>query len=247
MSIHSDNHNAGSQAMKFTFAVKHLSDILEQAREQLTTCRTLYTGEGINDATLMSAFTTADEQITLVQAAMKKTLSANERRFDIIEFLTDALTMETTTIAELHRCITVLPAGEITDAMRQIIREEKQHEQALARSIRQLGGEPRVNVDVAPITERSESILDVLRRHRESELTTLAHYELGLSRFDEPEFQWVLGQLAISEKQHVGKLDHLVDAITQKYPSADLLPAELKNITWTDPYMGPRGDRPWIE
>lgn len=150
--------------------------------------------------------------------------------------------MEHSAIGQMQTSLAVIPDRQPRDTLNELLLEEKQHEQALVARIRQLGGDPYVEYE--PSAQPADvSILDLLDRHRDEELRTQKHYELGLSRFEEPEFQWMLGQLNLEEQRHIAELDKL----TEKYRSADVLPPELKKLKWVDPYMGPPGERPWIE
>jgi len=228
--------------MSFSFAVKKLDDQVVQTLRALDDSKRLYQDEGINQPELLETVTQTRETLDNLRASLRGILAANERRFDMIEFLTEALKMEHNAIAELQSCLRVIPDQQLQKTLNELLMDENKHEEALARRITALGGEPRVAYEAMPRPENI-SILDLLHHHRDEELKTQRHYELGLSRFEEPEFQWILGQLNIEEQGHLAKLDEVIE----KYRSADVIPPELKNIRWVDPYMGPPGDRAWIE
>jgi rubrerythrin len=150
--------------------------------------------------------------------------------------------MEHCIVGDLQSYMRVIPDEELKNDLNKLLLEEKKHEEALASRIRSLGGEPQVAYNIAP-RPREISVLELLKRHRKSDEKCRAHYEIGLTRFREPEFQWILGQLAMEEQEHVGIIDNLI----QKYQSTEVISPELKNIKWIDPYMGSPGDRPWVE
>ena len=232
--------------MKFTFAVKQLRDAMRQTSQKIEQCRKLYNSEDIDHSELLQMLNDADSSLKSLANTISSTVAANERKFDIIEYLADALTMEHDTIDLLQYCTAVLPAGELRDTLNAMLKEEAEHQHALAETIRGIGGEPHIDHEVVkPAPDMN--VLDLLKKHRIDEQKIHDHYETGLNRFEEPEFQWILGQLNLGEKKHLEELDRLIAEITEKYPTIDLLPDELKNAKWIDPTMGKPGDRPWIE
>ncbi len=228
--------------MQFSFAVKKLDDKLVNTLEILQDCRRLYDADGICEPALLDTFTQTGENIEKLRETLKNILAANERRFDMIGFLTEALHMEHHIVGELQSYMRVIPDAELKNDLNNLMLEENKHEEALAARIRSLGGESQTTYNAAP-RPREISILELLKRHKKSDEECKRHYEVGLTRFREPEFQWMIGQLVMEEQQHV----HMLDDLIHKYESADVVSPELKHIKWVDPYMGTPGDRPWVE
>ncbi|MFA5866112.1 MAG: hypothetical protein WC975_15680 [Phycisphaerae bacterium] len=228
--------------MQFSFAVKKLDDNLKQTLVILQNCRTLYDQDGICESNLLDTLTRTGENLDQLRETLQNILAANERRFDMIEFLVQALNMEHHIVGEMQSYMRVIPDEELKADLNKLLLEETKHEEALASRIRSLGGESQTTYNVAP-RPREISILELLKRHKISDEQCRQHYEVGLTRFREPEFQWILGQLAMEEREHVTQLDALI----QKYQSSDVMSQELKHIKWVDPYMGTPGDRPWVE
>lgn len=232
--------------MRFAFAVRKLDGQLNEAIEQIGQCQRLYQKDGIHEPALAASLQATRESLESLRRSLSGIVAANERKFDMIAYLTEALKMEHGTVSELQSCLRVMPESPVRETLHRMLLEEKQHEEALVKRIVDLGGEPRVDLEIPP-RPTSLSIADLLDQHRQRELATQRHYELGLSRFEEPEFQWILGQLNIEEKEHLKKLDELLGHVVQKDETAALVPHELREIRWVDPYMGEPGERPWIE
>jgi rubrerythrin len=228
--------------MQFSFAIKKLDDRLKLTQDVLQDCRKLYDQDGICEPNLLDTLTRTGENLDQLRDTIKNILAANERRFDMIGFLTEAMNMEAHIVGELQSYMRVIPDEELKADLNKLLLEEKKHEEALANRIRSLGGDPQATYNLAP-RPREISILELLKRHKASDEQSRRHYEIGLTRFREPEFQWILGQLAMEEQEHVAHLDGLI----QKYQSAEVVSPELKHIKWVDPYMGTPGDRPWVE
>jgi rubrerythrin len=228
--------------MQFSFGIKKLDDNLTQTIDILQQCRKLYDQDGISEPALLDTLTRTGENLDQLRETLKNILAANERRFDIIGFLTEALGMEHNICGELQSYMRVIPDEELKADLNKLLLEEKKHEEALGNRIRSLGGEAQATYKVGP-RPGEISILELLKRHKKSDELCKQHYEIGLTRFREPEFQWILGQLAQEERQHVAQLDALIN----KYQSGEVMSPELKHIKWVDPYMGTPGDRPWVE
>jgi rubrerythrin len=228
--------------MHFSFAVKTLDTRIQRALAALDTCQQLYQEESIAEPRLLQTFTQTRGTLESLAHSLRDILAANERMFDIVGFLTEALRMEHAMVARLQGHLLAIQDQELRDHLHELLVEEKKHEEALAGKIRSLGGEPEVTYEVAP-PPKDISIVDLMKQYRCEVQRAHLHYEEGLSRFKEPEFQWILGQLSIQEQEHAVRLDKIIE----KYSSADVLPPDLKNIKWVDPYMGPAGDRSWIE
>lgn len=228
--------------MQFSYAIKKLDDRLTLTQDVLQECRRLYDQDGICEPGLLDTLTRTGENLDQLRDTIKNILAANERRFDMIGFLSEALNMEAHIVGELQSYMRVIPDEELKNDLNKLLLEEKKHEEALANRIRSLGGEPQAVYNLTP-RPREISVLELLKRHKKSDEECRHHYELGLTRFREPEFQWILGQLAMEEQEHVAQLDALI----QKYQSGEVVSPELKHIKWVDPYMGTPGDRPWVE
>lgn len=228
--------------MQFSYAIKKLDDNLKVTMDTLGQCRTLYDQDGICEPALLDTLTRTGENLDELRNTLKNILAANERRFDMIGFLSEALGMEHNIVSELQSYMRVIPDEELKADLNRLLLEEKKHEEALANRIRTLGGESQTTYNVAP-RPREISILELLKRHKKSDEQCRHHYEVGLTRFREPEFQWILGQLAMEEQEHVAQLDALI----AKYQNAEVVSPDLKHIKWVDPYMGAPGDRPWVE
>ncbi len=229
--------------MQFTFAVKKLDDRLKLTMQAIEKCKELYEQEGINEPQMLDTFEQTQKNIEELKKSLANILAANERKFDMIEFLIDALKMEHHIVAELQSYLSVISDEELRNELNKFLAEEKKHENMLAGQIRALGGDPQIQYKVAARPEEELSIIDLLVRHRQMDQQTKKHYDVGLSRFKEPEFQWILGQLAVEEERHLQELDKLIE----KYREQQVLPDDLKNIKWYDPYMGKPGDRSWVE
>lgn len=228
--------------MRFSFAVKTLDTRIKRSFEALDDCRRLYQEDGIDEPNLLETFDRMQQALDTLAGSLRETLAANERIFDIVGFLTDALKMEHHSIAKLQGFLVAIDDRELCDYINEMLVEEKKQEQAIANRIRTLGGVPQVPYKTPP-PPTDISIVELMKQYRIETQRVQKHYELGLSRFKEPEFQWILGQLNVAEQEHLAKLDRIIE----KYSSADVIPPELKNIKWVDPYMGKPGDRSWIE
>jgi rubrerythrin len=228
--------------MRFSFTVKKLDDTLKQTLAVLQDCRKLYDEDGICEPDLLDTFTQTGENLEALRGNLAGILAANERRFDMIGFLTQALHLEHQIVGELQSYMRLIPDEELKGDLNKLMLEEKKHEEALAARIRSLGGETVTTYDMLP-RPREISVLELLKRHKQSDEACKAHYELGLTKFREPEFQWMISQLEMEEREHVSQLDDLI----KKYQQAEIVSPELKHIKWVDPYMGTPGDRPWIE
>jgi len=136
----------------------------------------------------------------------------------------------------------IIPDEDLKNDLNKLMLEEKKHEEALAARIRSLGGEATTTYAMPP-RPREVSVLELLKRHKKSDEACKAHYEVGLTKFREPEFQWMISQLEMEEREHVNELDQLI----RKYQDAEIVSPELKHLKWVDPYMGSPGDRSWIE
>jgi rubrerythrin len=228
--------------MRFSFTVKKLDDKLKETLKVLQDCRNLYDEDGISEPDLLDTFRQTGEQLDALRGNLTGILAANERRFDIIGFLMQALHLEHTIVGELQSYMKLIPDKELKDDLNKLLLDEKEHEEALVARIRSLGGEPITTYE-APPRPKEISVLELLKRHKQSDEACKAHYELGLTKFREPEFQWMISQLELEEREHVKELETLI----QKYQASEIISPELKHIKWVDPYMGTPGDRPWIE
>ncbi len=228
--------------MRFTVAIKRLADEIKDTLNILTRCRELYDKEGIAEPELKQTFDGIETNLKNLREKLSGILSANERTFEMIEFLTKALQLEHRVISELQNYLQAISDDQLREDLHQLIVEEKHHEDALANQLRQLGAEPKFKYEVPP-KPQDVSIVELLVRHKNLDEQAHQHYSVGLSRFKEPEFQWMLSKFALEEAEHIKKLDELIE----KYKTAEVLPEDLKNIHWVDPYMGEPGDRPWIE
>ncbi len=228
--------------MQFTFAVKKLDDRLNRTFSSLESCKELYEKEGINEPEMLESFDKIGKDLSVLKKSIAEILAANERQFDMIEFLTEALKLEYQITAELQSYIRVIPDQGLCKELNKLLLEETKHEEVLASQIRNLGGDPQVHYKIEP-KPAEMSIIDLLSRHRQMDMKTKKHYDVGLSRFKEPEFQWILSKLTVEEAEHLKKIDVLIG----KYQEEEVLSDELKNIKWVDPYMGTPGDRSWVE
>jgi rubrerythrin len=228
--------------MRFSFTVKKLDDTLKQTLDVLQDCRRLYDEDGICEPALLDTFTQTGENLESLRGQLKNILAANERRFDMIGFLTEALQMEHQIVGELQSYMRIIPDEDLKNDLNKLMLEEKKHEEALAARIRSLGGEATTTYAMPP-RPREVSVLELLKRHKKSDEACKAHYEVGLTKFREPEFQWMISQLEMEERTHVRELDDLI----RKFQEAEIVSPELKHLKWVDPYMGSPGDRSWIE
>jgi rubrerythrin len=150
--------------------------------------------------------------------------------------------MEHHIVTELQSYMRVIPDEELKSDLSKLMLEEMKHEEALAARVRSLGGEAQAIYKSTPRPQEI-SIIELLKQHKKSDELCKIHYEVGLTKFREPEFQWMIGQLVMEEREHVTLLDNLI----RKYQNAEVLAPELKHIKWVDPYMGTPGDRSWVE
>lgn len=229
--------------MRFTIAVKQLDDRIKETLDVVKLCKELYEQDGIDEPELKDSFEEVEKNLEGLRSKLNRILAANERTYELIGFLTQSLQMEHMIIAELQNYLQAIKSDEqLREDLHQLIVEEKRHEDAIVRQLRQLGAEPKF-VHTVPEKPAVESIVELLLRHKGLDEKVHQHYSVGLSRFKEPEFQWILSRLALEERDHIKKLDDMIE----KYKAEDVLPEDLKNIHWVDPYMGEVGDRPWIE
>jgi rubrerythrin len=228
--------------MRFSFTVKKLDEALKQTLDVVQDCRRLYDEDGISERELMDTLVQTGQNLEAMREKLKNILAANERRFDMIGFLVEALNMEHHVVIELQSYMRVIPDEELKSDLSKLMMEEMKHEEALAARIRSLGGEAQTVYKATPRPQEI-SIIELLKQHKQADELCKNHYEVGLTKFREPEFQWMIGQLVMEEREHVSLLDGLI----RKYQDAEVLSPELKHIKWVDPYMGTPGDRSWVE
>lgn len=228
--------------MRFSFTVKKLDEALRQTLDVVQDCRRLYDEDGICERELMDTLVQTGQNLQAMRDKLKNILAANERRFDMIGFLVEALNMEHHVVTELQSYMRVIPDEELKSDLSRLMLEEMKHEEALAARIRSLGGEAQTVYKATPRPQEI-SIIELLKQHKQADELCKNHYEVGLTKFREPEFQWMIGQLVMEEREHVTLLDNLI----RKYQDAEVLSPELKHIKWVDPYMGTPGDRSWVE
>lgn len=228
--------------MRFSFTVKKLDESLKQTLDVVQDCRRLYDEDGICERELMDTLVQTGQNLQAMRDKLKNILAANERRFDMIGFLVEALNMEHHVVTELQTYMRVIPDEELKSDLSRLMLEEMKHEEALAARIRSLGGEAQTTYK-ATLRPQEISIIELLKQHKQADELCKNHYEVGLTKFREPEFQWMIGQLVMEEREHVTLLDNLI----RKYQDAEVLSPDLKHIKWVDPYMGTPGDRSWVE
>lgn len=228
--------------MRFSFTIKKLDEALKQTLDVVQDCRRLYDEDGISERELLDTLVQTGDNLQTMREKLKNILAANERRFDMIGFLSEALNMEHHIASELQSYMRVIPDEELKKDLSKLMLEEMKHEEALAARIRSLGGEAQTTYKATP-RPNEISIIELLKQHKITDEQCKNHYEVGLTKFREPEFQWMIGQLVMEEREHVSLLDNLI----RKYQDAEVLSPELKHIKWVDPYMGTPGDRSWVE
>ena len=156
--------------MRFAFAVRKLDGQLNEAIEQIGQCQRLYQKDGIHEPALAASLQATRESLESLRRSLSGIVAANERKFDMIAYLTEALKMEHGTVSELQSCLRVMPESPVRETLHRMLLEEKQHEEALVKRIVDLGGEPRVDLEIPP-RPTSLSIADLLDQRLELLLT----------------------------------------------------------------------------
>lgn len=227
--------------MTFNTSLTELDERIAATLDALGRSRSLYHAEGISDEKLLGTLSDVEAQMTTLRASIARMVAAHAGTYEMIRYLNAALQMEYGDVIEYDRYVSGVDDAYLARKLQEFGTEMRQHCDALSRKITDLGGEPRFALGRE---ERDDmTAFDLLSLRRSVTREVIAYYEKGLERFDDPEFRWLIGKIKVEEELHLAKLEELLD----RYRGTAVMVKESEDFRWTDPYMGERGDRAWIE
>ncbi len=227
--------------MNFNYSIQELNARIGDVLDALDTAQAKYCDEGIRDEDLGTTLGAVGAELEKLRERMSDRVAAHAGTYEMISYLNGALQLEYKNILEYERYVDAIDDSELAERFRRFGQEEWQHARVLSQRIADMGGEPRfeANHEIRP----DMNAYDLLREHYENEQEVVKYYEMGLERFDDPAFAWLLGKIKVEEEEHVEELK----ALLEEYRDTAVLVQESKTFRWTDPYMGQPGDRAWIE
>jgi rubrerythrin len=228
--------------MTFSFAVKDLADALAAATNTLETAMGRYEADGIRDEELRGTMQEVGAALRQLRERLEGILAAHESKYDMVAFLNEGMQREYQGYQDYTKYVRHIQDADLARRVKAFGDSEAEHAQALAKKIRDLGGQPMVPAPELR-ADKAISVLEFLEENRKDEIETIAFYQKGLEQFDDPEFCWLVGQIKTDEEEHLKELDQLIGEYREKEISIRPEPG----FRWFDQYMGEPGDRPWIE
>lgn len=227
--------------MQFSFSVKKLYENLNNALLNIQEIEKLVKNDKLKEKELMASLQNIANSIQKEIPILNDLIEQHKSKIEVLEFLTTALNMEYKNIFDYKKYIPFIVDNGVKELLRNLSEEEAKHYTAFSKIIKQMGGEAILESFTAQ-AEEEISLKELLTLHLESEKQSIDFYEKGLSSFNYPEIQWLLGNIKTEEETHLRKIQEVLDNIGNK----NLIIKREKN-TWFDPYMGEPGDRPWID
>ena len=227
--------------MNFSYSVLEVNRKIEETLEAIRTSTELYTEQGIKDEDLKAKLEHTQTELAALQQGMSETLAAHSGTYEMVSFLNGALRLEYQNIIDYERYVDAVDDAPLARRLREFSQEEWQHARVLSQKITEMGGEPAFEARHEVLPDRTA--YDLLREHYESEKEVIKYYEMGIEKFDDPGFTWLLGKIKVEEEEHLAELGRLLE----EYRDTAALVQESKTYRWTDPHMGKPGDRAWIE
>lgn len=227
--------------MNFTNSLHLLDRRIGSALRALKQSRTLAEQEGVQDADLTATLEEIGAELRKLRKSFAAVLQAHEGTFEMIRYLNEGLRMEYQNILDYERYVSATEDSSLADRLRTFGAEERRHAHALSAKITELGGEPKFTV--AHEQRPDMTAFDLIQRHHDTEKQVIQYYEMGLEKFDDPGFRWLIGKIKVEEEEHLKELE----AMLEQYRGTAILVQESKHFKWIDPYMGKPGDRAWIE
>jgi len=227
--------------MNFTNSLHVLDRKIGSALRALRQSRDLAEREGIENEELMATLKQIAAEVRRLRKSFTAILQAHEGTFEMIRYLNEALRMEYQNILDYERYVNATEDTGLANRLREFGAEERRHAHALSAKITDLGGEPKFTV--AHEQRPDMTAFDLVEQHYDTEKQVIQYYEMGLEKFDDPGFRWLVGKIKVEEEEHLAELE----AMLEEYRDTAVLVQESKTFKWIDPYMGKPGDRAWIE
>ncbi len=227
--------------MNFTNSLKALDKLIGSTLRALRESQKLYEAEGIQNEQLEKTLKKTGAELRELRKSFSAILAAHAGTFEMVRYLNEGLRMEYQTILDYERYVNVVEDATLATRLRDFGAEERRHAHALSLKITELGGEPKFTV--AHERRPDLTAFELLQQHLATEREAVKYYDMGLEKFDDPGFRWLIGKVKVDEEEHLKKLEGLIE----QYRDTAVLVQESKNFKWIDPYMGKPGDRAWIE
>jgi bacterioferritin (cytochrome b1) len=227
--------------MNFTNSLKALDRRIGSTLRALKESQARYEQEGIQNAELETTLTQCGTELRRLRKSFASILAAHAGTFEMVRYLNEALRMEYQTILDYERYVSAIEDPKLADRLREFGAEERRHAHALSIRITELGGEPKFTV--AHEQRPDMTAYELLQQHLATEQASVVYYDMGLEKFDDPGFRWLIGKVKVDEEEHV----RILGTLLEEYRDTALLVQESRNFKWIDPHMGKPGDRAWIE
>jgi len=227
--------------MNFSNSLQVLDRKIGSTLRAIKTSRTLYDQEGIKDPELSGTLKQISTELRKLRKSLSGILAAHAGTFEMIRYLNEALRMEYQNILDYERYVDAIEDANLAARIREFGQEERRHAHALSAKITELGGDPRFTV--AHEQRPDMTVFELLKKHHATEQEVIKYYEMGLEKFSDPAFCWLIGKIKVDEEEHLETLATMLE----EYRDTAMLVRESKHFKWIDPYMGKPGDRAWIE
>lgn len=214
---------------------------LSEALENIRSLQQIMKDEKIADEKLSESLDQISRDIQKDFKPLKSFVEANKFKFEMIEFLNTALNREYTDMLNYKKYLDYITEPKMKDTLRALGEDEARHAAAITKLIKELGGTGEI--EPTQIEFKQEiTIGELIKEQLDNEKERISFYEKGISSFNYPELQWVIGNIKVEEEQHYSKIEGIYKGLKDKN-------AVLKRDKdgWFDPYMDDKGDRPWIE
>ena len=227
--------------MNLNTSLSELNERIRATLDAVARSRDIGRNEGVQDTTLEATLDAVHAQLETLGESICEQVAAHAGTYEMIRYLNRALETEYANVAEYERYGSVVEEAYLAGKLKDFAQEERRHANALSQKIGDLGGEPRF--EMAHEIRDDMTAFDLLSSRRDNELEVIKFYDLGLEKFDDAEFRWLIGKIKVDEDEHLRALDELLE----RYRDTALIVKESKDFTWSDPYMGEPGERAWIE
>lgn len=227
--------------MQFAFLTKRIHENLKNVLDNIEDLRKLMKQDGVQEKDLIHSLDKISGNIQKEIGPLTGFLEENKSKIEILEFLNIALNMEYAGIFDYKAYLDSIDNENVQHLLRNLSEEETKHAAALSKMIREMGGKATLESYKTDYKEEI-SLNEILLAHKNREIESIHYYEKGLAAFNLPEIQWLIGNIKTDEEKHLKKLDSILTQLEGKN-----IIIRRKKEGWIDPYMGEKGDRPWIE
>ncbi len=182
---------------------------------------------------------TLQENLQSSHKALEEEVEVNDNHYNALHYLLRILGLEYHGMFEYHSHSEAIEEPELAKKLNRFLHEEVKHANEVVKTIRKLGGVPRVSIEGSQ-SERKISVGELLQEHEEAERASIELLDEAMQAVTDPEYSYLFGKLKLDEQEHL----KLVKELQKEYEESELMVSIRPHFT-----DAPSKDeeRPWVD